>query len=159
MDINLYDSLNALSPNSFTQRAKPLLGARHTQESRRKISDANSRRVRKDESHLKTSNSLKKFYENEDARKILSLRSTGKKHTEEAKEKIRAARAKQIISDVTRLKISLAHKGKVISEEQRKKLSLANKGKKKGPRSEEHCKKIAESLKRSLMLKKLQSKN
>lgn len=56
----------------------------------------------------------------------------GKKHTLEARQKIREARAKQIMTEETRKKISEAGKGRKYSLETRKKISEGLKGKNGG---------------------------
>lgn len=53
----------------------------------------------------------------------------GKTHTEEARAKIREARAKQTFSDETKAKISESGKGRQVSAETRQKISDAQKGK------------------------------
>lgn len=52
----------------------------------------------------------------------------GRKHSEQARIKIKEARAGQVFTEETRKKLSLARLGKKLSEEVRKKISLANKG-------------------------------
>lgn len=159
MNIKEYKLLNALSPNSFRQRAIPNKGFKHSEETRKKISAANSLRVRTEDSKKRVSDSLKNFYkQNEHVKELMSERSKGKNHTQESKDKIRAARLKATIygsvSEETRKKISIANKGKVISKETKEKISKANKGKIRGPQSEEHKRKIAESCRISRLKKK-----
>lgn len=74
--------------------------------------------------------------------------SLGVKRSEETKEKVRKARAKQLIihSEETKRKIGLAHKGKTVTEETKKKLSDSLKGRTTGPCSEEKKRKISETL-------------
>lgn len=78
----------------------------------------------------------------------------GKTHTEETKEKIRAKRANQIITDDTCKKISESHKGeknhfygKKHSEEARKKMSEKAKSRVRKPMTEETRKKMSEIAK------------
>jgi len=81
---------------------------------------------------------------------------TGKKHTEETKQKIRLARAKQIISKESYEKMKIARKkttqkrGYYFSEETKQQISLAHKGKPKLwlrgiPHSKERKEKISKS--------------
>lgn len=53
------------------------------------------------------------------------------------------------VSPETRAKISAGHKGKTLSVEHRAKLSAAKLGKKRPPRSDDHCAKISEGLRRA----------
>jgi group I intron endonuclease len=75
--------------------------------------------------------------------------SPGLKHSAESKEKIRLARAKQVITDEARRNMSLARKGKPKSKEWNRKNSEAHKGKSrphmKLPRTPEWKQKLAEA--------------
>ena len=66
----------------------------------------------------------------------------GKKHTEETKQKLREARAKQIITEETKQKIRLSSKGRKVSEETKQKIREKKKGRKF---TEEHKQKIKEN--------------
>jgi hypothetical protein len=59
--------------------------------------------------------------------------SSGRVYSEETKQKLREARALQMISDETRKKMSEAHTGRVHSEETKAKMAKAAKGRKKSP--------------------------
>lgn len=88
----------------------------------------------------------KKYY---NLRQILSGNGFfGRNHSEETKQKLREARAKQVIShsEATRKKQSEVRKGMVFTEEHRKNLSEAHKGKRQ-PLSEETKRKISEKHK------------
>lgn len=61
-------------------------------------------------------------------RKCLSCRSTGKKLSDEAKQKI--SKSKENISQITRNKLSKIHKGKIISQETKDKISKSLIGRK-----------------------------
>ena len=52
----------------------------------------------------------------------------GRKHTDEAIEKIRNTHKEKVVSLDTRKKLSKVMKGKIISEQHRRKISIANKG-------------------------------
>ena len=73
-----------------------------------------------------------------------SVALKGRTHTQEAKEKIRAKRALQIITEETRAKMSASRKGKKKTKEQIEKTRLAHIGAK---RSEETKQKLRESRK------------
>lgn len=108
-------------------RIGTMLGKKHSEESKRKISEANKGRKMSEE-HKKT---LAEFNKN----KIVS---------EETREKIRQARKLQIITDATKAKMSLTRKGKKTkpcSNETKEKLRQINLGKKL---SEETKKKIGQ---------------
>ena len=98
----------------------------------------------------------------DDTKERISISNTGKKHSEETKEKIRIKRATQVMTDETKAKISIASQGrraseatlekmrsKTCSDETKQKISDANKGKPsklKGiPRTEETKKKVSNS--------------
>lgn len=68
----------------------------------------------------------------------------GKHHSPETREKIRLARAKQIITHETKLKMSLSHLGKKVTLETRSKMSKAQRGSKNplSKLSEEQAKSI-----------------
>jgi hypothetical protein len=140
MDIKDYEYLQSLDMRQFIAKvaASGVVGRKHSEETKRKIAE-----------------SLRNVYKSEELRANLSVRNIGKKHTEETKKKIALANIGKKKSEATLAKLSVAHKGKVITEEQRKKISLANKGKKRGAQSEEHRRKISASIKKTLLLKKL----
>lgn len=77
------------------------------------------------------------------------------KHSEEAKEKIRKARARQVISEETKRKLSAAGKGRIFTDKTRRKLSKANKGK---IFSEEHRRKIREARAKQIFTKETRKK-
>jgi len=93
-----------------------------------------------------TAETRKKLSDAAKRRKITSM--SGKKHSEETKEKIRQAiKNNGCRSEITKLKLSIANTGKNLSEETKKKISQALQGR-KCPKSEEHRRKISETLKR-----------
>ena len=98
-------------------------GRKRSKETKRKLSEARKRRTISEESRVKISNSLKKYYS-------------------ENKNKI----SKRVITEETRKKMSEAQKNKnyTIAEKTRKKMSESRKG---IPKSEEHKRKISESNK------------
>lgn len=93
-------------------------GKLHSEEHRRKISEAH-----------------KGQFVSEETKRKLSEVNKGKKQTEETKKKRSEALKGHPVSEETRRKISESRKGKKmppLSEERRKKISEANKGKNKG---------------------------
>jgi len=70
----------------------------------------------------------------------------GHKPSEKVKKKISESLIGKKPSEKTKRKMSLARLGKKHSRETRKKISLANSGKRKPPFTEEHKRKISESL-------------
>lgn len=70
-----------------------------------------------------------------------SLTFKGRKHTEETKQKMRAAHVGHVHSEETKLKIKLSSIGRVVSKETRYKMSLARSGK---PLSEAHRLKLSQ---------------
>jgi len=76
-------------------------------------------------------------------------KNIGRKHSNEARERIGAASRGHPVSLDVRQAISLARKGKPLSAEHRQKLSTAKLGKALPARSEEHCLRIAEGLRRA----------
>jgi hypothetical protein len=66
-------------------------------------------------------------------RALLSVKCSGWKHTDEAKEKIRQSGIGRVFSEESKIKIGAAQKGKIVSEETREKLRNAVLGKKRGP--------------------------
>ena len=115
------------------KQVAPMLGHNHTEETKRKISDAN-----KGNQH-----------------------SLGYKHTEETKRKISEAHKGNqyglghTVSEEHRQKISARHKGSKHSEEHNRKTSATSKGRKP---SDETKRKISESMKRVRLQKNLADK-
>ena len=100
----------------------PMYGRKHSEETRKKLSEVN-----KGKKH------------SEESRKKLSEVNKGKKHSEESKKKMSEVQKGKKVSEETRKRMSEAHKGKKHSEETRKRMSEANKGRK---HSEESKKKM-----------------
>ena len=117
-----------------------------SEETKRKISEANSGKVRTAE-HLE--NMSKAF-------KGRVSPNKGKKMSEEQKEHLRQINLGKKQSEETKRKISEAGMGRIISEETRRKLSESNKGciGRTGQKlSEEHKRKISEAAKKRHSLK------
>ena len=81
-----------------------------------------------EETRRKMSEAQKKRYEDPEERKKISEGNKGKKHSEEARRKMSEAwKAGQPKSEEARRKISEAHTGKPLSEEHRRKMREAQK--------------------------------
>ena len=126
-------------------------GGRHTEETRKKISESHKGLTHSEESKRKISEANKGRTPTEETRKKLSESSKGKILSSETKEKIRESLKGKPRPEETRMKISESHKGKTLSEEHKKNLSESLKGRispNKGRTfSEEHKKNLSESLK------------
>ena len=112
------------------------LGKTHSEETKKKISDALKSKKRKPRS--------------EETKKKISDALKGKKRksfTEEHKRKLSEVRRGKQKSEEHKRKISEAKMGKSLSEEHKRKISESKKGKKLGPQSEEHKRKLGESRK------------
>ena len=83
-----------------------------------------------------------------EVKELARIGSIGKIVSQETKEKIRKSNTGKKLSFETKEKISIAHKGKKFSYERKIEHSKILKGIKKTKRSEEHCKKLSESIKK-----------
>jgi group I intron endonuclease len=101
---------------NLTPTAGSLLGKKHTEETRRKMSEAHKGRK-----HGPMSEEQKAHY---------SELYRGKKLSEETRARMSAAKTGRVFSDETRQRISDAHRGRSLSEATKQKLRLANLGKK-----------------------------
>ena len=91
------------------------------------IADRNRQRVLSDETKAKisTAHKGKKLSEEHRAKVVKNLDFSGHSHSEESKQLIREARAKQVITKEHVQKVADANRGKVRTEEQRKHISDA----------------------------------
>jgi hypothetical protein len=80
-----------------------------------------------EETRRKMSEAQKKRYEDPEERRKVSEGNKGKKHSEEARRKMSEANKGKITSEDTRRKMSEAQKGKPKSEEARRQMSEAQK--------------------------------
>jgi group I intron endonuclease len=119
---------------------KKMRGRKVSEETIKKMSEAQKGRKVSEEHRKKLSEATKGRKLSEQHRKKLSEVWKGRKHSEETIKKM--SEAKQNISEETRKRMSEAAKNR--SEEHRKKLSEATKGRKL---SEEHIKKMSEAFK------------
>lgn len=107
-----------------------LKGRKHSEETRRKISEAQigKKRVFTEEHKKKLSESRKGIVFSEEHKKKLSEKRLGVPLTNEAKQKMKISLTGRIFSEETKRKIGNAHKGKLVSEETKKKLKDSHKG-------------------------------
>ena len=142
--LDYYKSYEDDKGNNIYKVAGSPFGMKHTEETRRKISEANKGHIVSEETKKKIgeANSGRKLTE-EHKDKIRKI-NIGKKHTEETKRKMSEAGKGKTFSEETRRKLSEAGKGKTFSEEAKRKMSEAKKGK---MLSEEHKKKLSEAHK------------
>jgi len=128
---------------------------RHTEEEKKKIGEANSKRVWKKESIEKMSNSLKELAKTRiDSDTLRLAKSEGSKQgwaaiksdPEKYAKRLEQLKVsfRHIWTEEERAEMSRKRKGVALSEEHRKKISEGSKGK---PKSEEHRKKISEAHK------------
>lgn len=98
-------------------------GRKHSEETKKKVSEAGKGRKH-----------------SEETKKLMSLKAKGKKKSVEQIEKMK----KRVVSDETRRKLSQANKGKTPSNETRAKMSAASLGK---PKTREHASNISKGSK------------
>lgn len=145
--IQWYDTTNRNYGYNITLGGESASGYTHTEEARKKISEAGKGRQMSEEARQKISESrLGEKHHNfgkhvsEETRKKMSEAHKGRIASEETRQKLSKARKGLMagenhpnygkhLSEETKQKISEAHKGKHLSEEHRQKLSEANKGK------------------------------
>lgn len=155
--IQWYDTTNRNYGYNITLGGESASGYTHTEEARKKISEAGKGRQMSEETRQKISESrLGEKHHNfgkhpsEETRKKMSEaqknrfknekpHNYGKHASEETKRKMSESLKGHIVSEETRRKISESNKGKVMSEEARQKMSMARKGK---PLSEETKQKL-----------------
>ena len=103
-----------------------MLGKHLSEESKKKISEANKGKKMSDETRKKMSEAHKNM--SEETRRKLSEAHKGKRFSEETRKKISEAAKGKKMSDETKKKMSAAQKGKKLSEETRRKMSEVNIG-------------------------------
>jgi len=106
------------------------LGRKHTEESKRRMSEGAKKRYEDPAERAKRSEAIKKLWVDPEYKAKQSESMKGKKRTEE-----------------TRRRMSESKKGKKLSEEHKQKISEGQKGKKRKPFSEDHKQKLSESHK------------
>jgi group I intron endonuclease len=143
--------IKELKPDyNITDGGGGISGFTHSEETRRKISEAHKEKNISEETRKKLSELNKGKHLSEETKKKIGDSHKGEKHwnfgkhpSEETLKKMRDAKKGKHISEETRRKMSESNKGKTKSEETCKKLSEANKGK---PPSEETLKKVRKKV-------------
>ena len=97
------------------------MGMKHTEETKRKIGEANRGKKRTEEHRRKMSEAKKGKKKSEETRRKMSESRKGMKHTEETRRKMSEVHKNP--SEETRRKISEAGRGRPCSEETRRKIS------------------------------------
>jgi hypothetical protein len=113
-----------------TDGGEGTIGQIHTEESRRKMSEARKGKILSEEHKRKIS--IAHSNTSEETRKKLSEANIGRHPSEESRRKMSIAQKAKILTEETKRKISESTRGKVFSEETRKKLSIALIGNKRG---------------------------
>lgn len=115
--------------------AGSILGIRLSEETRRKMSDAQRGRIISTEHRRKLSEAQRGKYHSTETRRKMSETHRGKRnhfygrhHSEEIRKKISEAGKGRFVSEETRRKMSESHKGISPSEETRRKISEATRG-------------------------------
>lgn len=147
---NLCGQRNPLFGKTLSEDHKRKLSRTPSEETRRKLSEANKGKKLTDEqkNHLRLVNTGKTH--SEETKRKMSESHKGIPMSEENKERMRQRKGVknpmfgQSHSDDAKEKISKAQKGKIVSEETKRKMSMAAKGRTK---SEEAKKKMSESQK------------
>ncbi len=124
-----------------------VLGTKRSAESRARISAASKGRVTSQETKKKLSDALKGRTTSAETRAKLSAGNKGKKRTAEQNVRNSEVRKGRPITPECAAKISAANKGRAKSDETKEKLRAAHLGKPKPPLTEDHKRRISETLK------------
>jgi group I intron endonuclease len=108
----------------------PLFGKHQSEETKKKISEANKGKHFSEEHKKKISEANKGKHLSKEHKKKIGEGNKGKKLSEETRKKISESQGGKHLSEEARKKMSEANKGKHFSEEHKKKISEANKGEK-----------------------------
>lgn len=117
-----------------------IIGNHHSEETKAKISIANTGKIRSEEAKAKMSAAQTGKVLSEEHKAKISLSEKGRVFSEETKAKISASKVGHSVSEENRAKLLAANKGKKHSEEHKRKNSLAHIG---HPVSEETKRKIS----------------
>lgn len=100
---------------------------KHSEETRKKISESNKGIKHSEETKRKISQATKGIERSEETRKKMSIAQKGRKLSEQHKNKLSESKKGKKLSKQHRKKISESQKGRVVSTETRKKISEAKK--------------------------------
>lgn len=136
----LIESMNTMTPSGYNCKDGGG-GKRTSEETKAKLSAAAKGKPKSPETRAKMAEAnRKKAKDPEFLKRVQEGRKNWKGHTEESKQKIREARAKQVVTEEHRKAMSDSQKGRKHSEESKKKMSESRKGK---PKTPEHLAAIA----------------
>lgn len=130
-------------PHSEESKKKMILGCskrpKASEETRRKIGEAVSKRIISDATREKLSRAQRGKKLSEEQKKKIGEKSKGRVHSAETKKKISDAGKGRTydMSNETKKLLSLAHIGKKLSEETKKKISEGGRGKKRSEETKE----------------------
>jgi len=138
--INYYNSTNRLIGYNMTTTGRVSnFGNRHSEEAKKKISEANRGKVRTEEFKKKLSilnkgksSTNKGRVLTEEHKRKMSESKKGYVHSKESRKKMSESRKGLNHSDETKIKMSIASKGGSKSEEHKRKISETSKGRKRG---------------------------
>ena len=129
--------LNKLQPeplyDSCSGELNPWYGKKHTEETKRKMSEDRKGMKHTEETKRKMSEARKGKTLSEETKRKMSEAKKGIKHTEEHKRNMREAKKGMKHTEESKRKISETKKGRTFSEEHKRKISEAKKGVKRGP--------------------------
>lgn len=95
-------------------------------------------------------------FHTEETKAKISKASIGKKRSEEVKKRVSEGARRRYERQEERDKTSKIHKGKIVSDETKRKITEAKTGMRYGPHSEEHKRKLSESVKATKAKRKLE---
>lgn len=154
-EIEYISKLRSYDPDFGYNKTYGGEGGRPTEETRRKLSEANKGKTRSEETRQKLSEAHTGKTLSEETRQKMSEAKKGEnnsmygKHpSKETRQKISEANKGRTRSEETRQKLSEANKGKTLSEETKKKIGEANKGR---THSEEARRKMSEANKGKIL--------
>ena len=123
-----------------------------SEETKRKMSEAQKGKILTEETKRKLSKAHKGKILTEDHKRKMSEANKGKSVSEETRKKISEANKGKTHTEESKRKMSEAAKVKIFTEDHRRNLSEAAKGKKRGPHTEETRKKISETKLKNMPL-------
>lgn len=124
--IREFDTTNRNKGYNITKGGEGTNGLKHSEETRKKLSEINKGKPLSEEHRKNISKSLKGHEVSEETKQKMSETKKGRIFTEEHKQKISETMKGKTLSEETKQKMSEAKKGRTLSEEHRKKLSENN---------------------------------
>lgn len=118
---------------NLTDGGEGLTGVKHSEETRRKISEGQRGNKRGPETGKRIAAARAGYVTSEETKKKISEASKRKKLSPEHLAKLQAGRRKVPMTEAHKAKMREVHKNRLITDEYRQKLSKAGKGRKKSP--------------------------